>query len=101
MFPPQLLGEPVPDNGRMKVSALDKPGFGVGHITNAYHDDALPRNAMEKRERMHQPSQSGTRSASIMAAAAMRSATTAKRSPSTSTSATKPRELYEDAMVAP
>lgn len=29
MFHPQLLGEPVPDNGRMKVSALDKPGFGV------------------------------------------------------------------------
>ena len=29
MFAPQLLGEPVPVNGRMKVSALDKPGFGV------------------------------------------------------------------------
>jgi L-rhamnonate dehydratase len=29
MFAPQLLGEPVPENGRMKVSALDKPGFGV------------------------------------------------------------------------
>jgi L-rhamnonate dehydratase len=29
MFHPQLLGEPVPVNGRMKVSALDKPGFGV------------------------------------------------------------------------
>jgi L-rhamnonate dehydratase len=28
-FAPQLLGEPVPENGRMKVSALDKPGFGV------------------------------------------------------------------------
>jgi L-rhamnonate dehydratase len=29
MFAPQLLGEPVPQNGRLKVSALDKPGFGV------------------------------------------------------------------------
>ena len=24
-----LLGEPVPVNGRIKTSALDKPGFGV------------------------------------------------------------------------
>jgi L-rhamnonate dehydratase len=29
MFAPQLLGEPVPMNGKMRVSALDKPGFGV------------------------------------------------------------------------
>jgi L-rhamnonate dehydratase len=29
MFAPQLLGEPVPRNGRMRASALDKPGFGV------------------------------------------------------------------------
>jgi L-rhamnonate dehydratase len=29
MFHPQLLDEPVPVNGRMKASALDKPGFGV------------------------------------------------------------------------
>ena len=29
MFAPQLLGEPVPENGRLKVSLLDKPGFGV------------------------------------------------------------------------
>jgi len=29
MFAPQLLGEPVPQNGRIKLSALDKPGFGV------------------------------------------------------------------------
>lgn len=29
MFSPQLLGEPVPINGRMRASALDKPGFGV------------------------------------------------------------------------
>lgn len=29
MFHPQLLGEPVPVNGRMKLSALDRPGFGV------------------------------------------------------------------------
>jgi L-rhamnonate dehydratase len=29
MFSPQLLGEPVPEKGRIKLSALDKPGFGV------------------------------------------------------------------------
>lgn len=29
MFSPQLLGEPVPVNGRMRASVLDKPGFGV------------------------------------------------------------------------
>ena len=29
MFTPQLLDEPVPENGRMKACALDKPGFGV------------------------------------------------------------------------
>lgn len=29
MFHPQLLGEPVPVNGRMPVTALDRPGFGV------------------------------------------------------------------------
>jgi len=27
MFEPLLLGEPVPENGRLKVS--DRPGFGV------------------------------------------------------------------------
>jgi L-rhamnonate dehydratase len=29
MFSPQLLGEPVPTDGHLKVSQLDKPGFGV------------------------------------------------------------------------
>jgi L-rhamnonate dehydratase len=29
MFAPQLLGEPVPEKGRLRVSALDRPGFGV------------------------------------------------------------------------
>jgi L-rhamnonate dehydratase len=29
MFNPMLLDEPVPVNGRLPVSALDKPGFGV------------------------------------------------------------------------
>ncbi len=29
MFAPQLLGEPTPQNGRIRVSALDRPGFGV------------------------------------------------------------------------
>jgi L-rhamnonate dehydratase len=29
MFTPLLLDEPVPVNGRMRASILDKPGFGV------------------------------------------------------------------------
>ena len=29
MFAPQLLGEPVPENGRLRASRLDSPGFGV------------------------------------------------------------------------
>lgn len=29
MFHPQLLGEPVPVNGKIKLNELDKPGFGV------------------------------------------------------------------------
>ncbi|QEM81847.1 L-rhamnonate dehydratase [Halomonas binhaiensis] len=29
MFNPLLLDEPIPEQGRMKVSALDRPGFGV------------------------------------------------------------------------
>ena len=29
MFHPLLLDEPVPQNGRLKIAALDKPGFGV------------------------------------------------------------------------
>ena len=29
MFSPQLQGEPVPEKGRLSVSALEKPGFGV------------------------------------------------------------------------
>ncbi|MER0236962.1 L-rhamnonate dehydratase [Fulvimarina sp. MAC8] len=29
MFAPMLLGEPVPQNGRIKASDLEKPGFGV------------------------------------------------------------------------
>jgi len=29
MFAPQLLHEPVPSKGRIRASALDKPGFGV------------------------------------------------------------------------
>jgi L-rhamnonate dehydratase len=29
MFAPQLVGEPVPVNGRLRVSELDKPGFSV------------------------------------------------------------------------
>ncbi|HVY86341.1 MAG TPA: L-rhamnonate dehydratase [Caulobacterales bacterium] len=29
MFAPQLLGEPTPKHGRLRISELDRPGFGV------------------------------------------------------------------------
>ncbi|MFD1036163.1 L-rhamnonate dehydratase [Sphingomonas hankookensis] len=29
MFHPQLIGEPIPENGRIRTSKLDAPGFGV------------------------------------------------------------------------
>jgi L-rhamnonate dehydratase len=29
MFNPLLIGEPLPINGKLKVSDFDKPGFGV------------------------------------------------------------------------
>ncbi len=29
MFHPQLIGEPIPENGRMRTTKLDAPGFGV------------------------------------------------------------------------
>ena len=29
MFSPLFLDEPVPERGRLKLSALDRPGFGV------------------------------------------------------------------------
>ncbi|KEZ77058.1 L-rhamnonate dehydratase [Salinisphaera hydrothermalis] len=35
MFTPLLEGEPVPENGRIKASALDKPGFGVSIAADA------------------------------------------------------------------
>ncbi|HET7314752.1 L-rhamnonate dehydratase [Salinisphaera sp.] len=35
MFTPLLEGEPVPENGRIKASTLDKPGFGVTIAANA------------------------------------------------------------------
>ena len=38
----RYLGEPVPQNGRIKLSALDKPGFGV-ELNPAYVDVAITR----------------------------------------------------------
>ncbi len=39
MFSPQLLGEPVPVNGKIRASELDRPGFGV----ELNHEIALHR----------------------------------------------------------
>ncbi len=43
---PQLLGEPVPENGRLRASALDKPGFGVE--LNRDHADAPPLHPLRR-----------------------------------------------------
>ena len=56
----------------------DKPSFRIGHFPVADHDDTLAPDPVEEGERMHQPSsQSGTRSASMIESAPIRSATTA------------------------
>ena len=96
------------DEGEMRVMRLrfaarnaarpfDQPHLGLAHDAFADHDDALSANAVKKgqgTDPRHSPaSHSGTRSASMIAPASMRSATTANLSPSTRTSATKPREL--------
>ncbi len=96
------------DEGEVRVMRLgfaagnaacpfDQPRLGLAHNAFADDDDALAANAVEKgqgTDPRHSPtSHSGTRSASMIAPASMRSATTANWSPSTSTSATKPREL--------
>jgi L-rhamnonate dehydratase len=44
MFSPQLLDEPVPTDGRLAVSTLDRPGFGVTL------DPALPLHRPYPRE---------------------------------------------------
>jgi L-rhamnonate dehydratase len=43
MFAPQLVGEPVPENGRIRLSALDKPGFGVELNREVRLDRPYPR----------------------------------------------------------
>ena len=42
MFNPLLLDEPVPENGRMKIAALDKPGFGVRRQSRMQAAQAIP-----------------------------------------------------------
>lgn len=44
MFAPQLLGEPVPVDGRIAVSALDRPGFGVTLNPDVPLDRPFPAN---------------------------------------------------------
>src|SRR3546814_5863724 len=41
MFAPQLLGEPVPVNGRIRASELDRPGFGVELNRSEEHTSEL------------------------------------------------------------
>ena len=43
MFSPLLAGEPVPENGRLKVSALDRPGFGVTPSSDVRLERPFPR----------------------------------------------------------
>jgi L-rhamnonate dehydratase len=43
MFHPQLVGEPVPSNGRLRVSMFDKPGFGVELNRNLVLHRPYPR----------------------------------------------------------
>ena len=71
--------------------ALDEPPLGRGGVALAHHDHRLAGDLVEERQRLH--SQSGTRSAAVISSGRMRSATTANLSPSTITSATKPRLL--------
>ena len=72
---------------------LHQPRLGIGGIAMADNHHPAARDPVEQGQRMHQESQSGTRSASMISPAGIRSATVAKRAPSTNTSATKPREL--------
>ncbi len=76
----------------LATRALDQPPLGFGHRAAADQHHPRTGNPVEERQTVH-ASHSGMRSASMIALGAIRSATTAKRSPSTSTSATKPREL--------
>lgn len=43
IFAPLLAGEPVPEQGRLQVSALDRPGFGVTLDTAQDLDRPFPR----------------------------------------------------------
>src|SRR5690606_1433456 len=74
--------------------AFDQAAFGFGCLPFPQHDHRLAGDTVEERERAHrQSSQSGTRSAAVTSSGRMRPATTANLSPSTMTSATKPRLL--------
>jgi hypothetical protein len=50
MFHPQLIGEPVPEKGRLRASALDKPGFGV----ELNRDIHAPSPTRTERARYHE-----------------------------------------------
>lgn len=43
MFSPLLLDEPVPERGRLRVSALDRPGFGVELDRSRHLERPFPR----------------------------------------------------------
>src|SRR5690606_21014644 len=87
--------------------AFDQPALGLGGFALTQNDNRLASNTMKQRQGSHpaslpvrrgpveepQSSHSGTRSAAVIASGRMRSATTANLSPSTMTSATKPRLL--------
>ena len=70
---------------------LDQPAFGLAHGAFGHQHDGRVTRAVEDGQRAQ--SHGGTVSAAMMAPGAIRSATVAKRSPSTITSGTKPRLL--------
>ena len=74
--------------------ALDQPRLGRRRLAVPQHHHRLPGQTVKQRQRgQRHTRKSGTRSAARMAEGAMRSATTAQRSPSTITSGTIAREL--------
>ena len=90
----RVAGKPVIVLGEGEAAGpFDQPPLGLGRLALPQHDHRLAGDAVKERQRPHQSSQSGTRSAAVISSGRMRSATTANRSPSTMTSATKPRLL--------
>src|SRR3546814_3744600 len=81
-----------------RARPVEQPPLGLGRRTAAEQDHRRACQPDEQRQAVeaHRVSHSGTRSAARIVSAAMRSATTAKRSPSTNTSGTSARLLRSE-----